>query len=156
MKSLLSIKNLTVTVNATKILDDVSLEIAPGKIVGIVGGSGSGKTTLGLSLLKLLPSAMQLRDGQIIFDGQDIVTRTDAQMRKLRGAQIGMVFQEPLSAFDPLFTIGQQIDEVLAAHTSLSKSERYRKVLDTLSEVELTDPQRAYKSFPHQCIYSCP
>ncbi len=66
-------------------------------------------------------------------------------MRQIRGARIGMVFQEPLSAFDPLFTIGQQLDEVLAAHTKLSKQERYKKVLDTLTEVELPIPQRAYR-----------
>jgi len=71
-------------------------------------------------------------------------------MRQLRGARIGMVFQEPLSTFDPLFTIGQQMDEVLVAHTRLSKQERYKKILETLSEVELSDPSRAYKSFPHQ------
>lgn len=150
MNTLLSIKNLTVTVGATKILDDVSLEVGRGKIVGIVGGSGSGKTTLGLSILRLLPTAMHTNSGEIIFDGQNIALNSDGQMRALRGAQVGMVFQEPLSAFDPLFTIGFQMDETLCAHTGLSASARRGQVLDILRSVEISDPERIYKSYPHQ------
>ena len=150
MSPLLSIKNLTVTVNATKILDDVTLEVPQGKIVGVVGGSGSGKTTLGLSILKLLPSVMQLRSGDIIFDGQNIVTTTDAKMRSLRGKEMSMVFQEPLSAFDALFTIGYQIDETLCAHTDFSAIFRRKMIIDILRSVEIDDPERIYKSYPHQ------
>ncbi len=178
MNPLVSIKNLTVAVG-TKILvnqvsfdvpqgkmvakrpncfdvvdkvlvDQVSFDISQGKILAIAGGSGSGKTTIGLSILRLLSTGVHIRKGSIIFEGRDLLELSPEEMRQCRGARIGMVFQEPLSAFDPLFTIGQQLDEVLAAHTKFSKRERYIKVLDALTEVGLPDAQRAYKSFPHQ------
>jgi len=150
MSSLLSINNLTVAVGSKALVDQVSFDVPEGKIVAIAGGSGSGKTTIGLSILRLLPSALNIKQGSIVFEGQDLLQLSSESMRQQRGAHIGMVFQEPLSAFDPLFTIGQQIDEVLAAHTELSVQERYKKVLDILVEVELPDPERAHGSYPHQ------
>ena len=150
MNNLLSIKNLTVAVGPKVLVNNVSFDVPQGKIVAIAGGSGSGKTTIGLSILRLLPSALSIRQGSIMFEGQNLLELPPEKMRQCRGGRIGMVFQEPLSAFDPLFTIGQQIDEVLAAHTKLSRQERYAKALETLSEVELPDPKRAYESFPHQ------
>ena len=150
MNSLLSIKNLTVAVGAKEIVHDVSFDVPRGKIVAIAGASGSGKTTIGLSILRLLPCALSIKQGSIVFEGQDLLELPTEKVRQCRGTRIGMVFQEPLSAFDPLFTIGLQCDEVLAAHTKLSKQERYKKVLDALTEAELSDPKRAYKSFPHQ------
>jgi len=148
--SLLSIKNLTVTVKESKILNGVSLDIAQGMIIGIVGGSGSGKTTLGLSILKLLPQAMRQETGQITFAGRDIGACTAEQMRQLRGRDIGMVFQEPLTALDALFTIGSQMDETLAAHTDLEPQVRRQRIIETLHSVEIEDPQRIYGSYPHQ------
>jgi peptide/nickel transport system ATP-binding protein len=150
MTPLLSVNNLTVAVGAKLLVNKVSFEVPQGKIVAIAGGSGSGKTTIGLSIMRLLPSALTIRQGSIIFEGRQLFELTLREMQGTRGARIGMVFQEPLSAFDPLFTIGQQLDEVLAAHTALSRQERYKKALDTLSEVELPSPQRAYESYPHQ------
>ena len=149
-KELLSVKGLSVAVGEKTLVDQVSFNVPQGKIVAVAGASGSGKTTIGLSVLRLLPPALRIRQGSIIFEGHDLLGLSVEQMRQRRGARIGMVFQEPLSAFDPLFTIGQQIDEVLAAHTKLSRQERQRKVLDVLSEVELPDPRRAYQSYPHQ------
>jgi len=150
MNKVLSIENLTVAVGSKRLVDQVSFDIPQGKIVALAGGSGSGKTTIGLSILRLIPSALRIKQGNIIFEGKNLLDLSAEDMRQLRGARIGMVFQEPLSTFDPLFTIGQQMDEVLVAHTRLSKQERYKKILETLSEVELSDPSRAYKSFPHQ------
>ena len=150
MKVILSVDNLSVAAGSRTIIDRVSFNVPEGKIVAIAGGSGSGKTTIGLSILRLLPSALRIKKGSIFFEGRDLLALTMNQMRNCRGARLGMVFQEPMSAFDPLFTIGQQLDEVLVAHTPLSRQERYKKVLDALADVELPDPQRAYKSFPHQ------
>ncbi len=150
MDPLLSIKNLTIAVGGKAIVDNVSFDVPRGKIVAITGASGSGKTTIGLSVLRLLPCALGIKQGSIVFEGRDLLELSIESMRQCRGERIGMVFQEPLSAFDPLFTIGAQCDEVLAAHTKLSKQERYKKVLDTFTEVELSDPKRAYESFPHQ------
>ena len=150
MNPLLSIKNLTVAVGAKVLVNNVSLDVPQGKIVAIAGASGSGKTTIGLSILRLLPPALSITQGSIVFEDTELLRLTDREMQSCRGARIGMVFQEPLSAFDPLFTVGLQLDEVLASHTKLSKQDRYKKILETLSEVELPDPQRAYESFPHQ------
>jgi len=93
---------------------------------------------------------LNIKQGSIIFEGRNLLELPTEEMRQRRGARIGMVFQEPLSAFDPLFTVGRQLDEVLAAHTKLSQQERYKKVLDALTQAELSDPPRAYKSYPHQ------
>ena len=150
MNSLLSINNLKVSVGKKVLVDNVSFDVPQGKIVAIAGGSGSGKTTIGLSILRLLAPALSVKQGSIVFEGHDLLGLNPEDMRQRRGARIGMVFQEPLSAFDPLFTVGQQIDEVVAEHTQLSKQERYKKILEIFSEVELPDPPRAYKSFPHQ------
>ena len=150
MSLLLSIKNLTVAAGSKILVNKVSFDVPRGKIVAIAGGSGSGKTTIGLSILRLLAPPLSISQGSIIFEGKDLLELPNREMQNCRGARIGMVFQEPLSALDPLFTVGGQIDEVLAAHTKLSKQERYKKVLETLSEVELSDPSLAYKSFPHQ------
>ena len=132
------------------LVDQVSFDIPRGKIVALAGGSGSGKTTVGLSILRLLPSALNIGQGKIVFEGQDLLELSPEKIRQCRGARIGMVFQEPLSAFDPLFTVGQQLDEVLVAHTKLTRQERYSKVLDAFVQVELPDPRRVYLSYPHQ------
>jgi len=150
MTSLLSIENLTVAVGPKVLVDRVSFDVPQGKIVAIAGGSGSGKTTIGLSILRLLDSALSIKQGSIIFEGKNLLELPPEGMRQLRGARIGMIFQEPLSAFDPLFTIGQQLDEVLVAHTTFSSQERYKKIIETLAEVELPDPKQAYNSYPHQ------
>ena len=150
MSALLSIKDLTVAVGSKVLVDQVSFDVPEGKIVAVAGASGSGKTTIGLSVLRLLPAALSIKQGSIIFEGQDLLKLSAEEMRQRRGARIGMVFQEPLSAFDPLFTIGAQIDEVLAAHTSLPRLRRHKKIMDVLNEVGLPDPQRAYRAYPHQ------
>jgi ABC-type glutathione transport system ATPase component len=93
MDPLLSVKNLTVTVGAKVLVNDVSFDVPRGKIVAIVGGSGSGKTTIGLSILRLLPAALSIRTGSIIFEGRDLLGLTQQDMRQCRGAQIGMIFK---------------------------------------------------------------
>lgn len=150
MNKTISIKNLTVAAGAKLLVNDVSFDVPEGKIVAVAGGSGSGKTTVAMSILRLLSPALSIQSGSILFEGKDLLGLSSEEMRQCRGARIGMIFQEPLSVFDPLFTIGQQIDEVLVAHTQLSQEERYKKVLDTLAEVELPEPQRVYHGYPHQ------
>jgi len=150
MSPLLSVKNLTVAVGAKELVNNVSFDVPRGQIVAIAGASGSGKTTIGLSILRLLSPVLRITQGSIFFEDTDLLRLNAREMQSCRGARIGMVFQEPLSAFDPLFTVGQQCDEVLASHTQLSKPDRYKKVLDTFIEAGLPDPKQAYKSFPHQ------
>ncbi len=147
---LLSIQNLTVTVNETKILDDVSFRVGKGRVTALAGPSGSGKTTAGMSILRLLDQALRVRSGQVLFENEDLLAMPAQDMRRVRGAQIAMVFQEPLDAFDPLFTIGEQIDEVLAAHTDLSSQQRRQRAMEVLSRVQLPQPERVIRRYPHQ------
>ncbi len=151
---LVSIKNLTVRLNESlggqAIVKDFSLDIFPKRVMALVGGSGSGKTTTGLAIVRLLPGAMHVRDGQIIFNGEDLLKFPEERMRALRGKEIGMVFQEPLNAFNPVFRIGYQIEEVLKYHTGLSGDQRAKRIEDLLGLVGISDPQRIAESFPHQ------
>lgn len=134
----------------TRILEDVSLSIPRGKIVGVVGGSGSGKTTLGLALLGMVPAAMKVKSGAIIYDGVNILEMTAPELRSLRGARISMSFQESASAFDPVFTVGEQILETLAAHQNVRGDLARRKLDELLSLVELPDIARVARSYPHE------
>lgn len=151
--SLLSIRNLTVCLDRPgnpKIVDDVSFDIRAAEIVGLVGGSGSGKTTTGYSILGLLDPALIIKSGEIIFNGKNLVKCSDHDMRSIRGGQIGMVFQEPLNAFNPVFSIGYQIDEMLQFHTDLNRDQRQKRILELLDMVGLPDPNRMIKNYPHQ------
>ncbi len=150
----MEIKNLSVSVKSLcsqkKILDDVSLSIAERSIFALVGGSGSGKSTTGLSILRLLAPGLEVQSGEIIFDQRDLLKISSEELRQVRGKEIAMVFQEPLYAFNPVFTIGQQIDEVFRCHTDLSSDKRVRETMTLLDLVGIKEPLRVYKSYPHQ------
>jgi len=154
--NLLEIKNLTVSVleNSKKkiLVDHLNLKINAKSIVSLVGGSGSGKTTTALSVLGLLSPALSINSGEIFFSSgkENVLQYTSKQMLHLRGKEIGMVFQEPLYAFNPIFRIGSQIAEVLEYHTSLKGSQRKRKVLELLSLVQIHNPKDVAKKYPHQ------
>jgi len=151
---LLNLSNITVTVgegpNQKKLLDHIDLKIPELSITALVGGSGSGKTTTGLTSLKLLPLGLNVQSGQVLFNGLDLLTVDDERLRQIRGSSIGMVFQEPLNAFNPVFTIGYQIMEVLQAHTSLNRPQRNKRILELLDLVGLPEPKRSAMSYPHQ------
>ena len=128
----------------------ISLTIHDGEIVGLVGESGSGKTVTAMSIAGLLPRKQCSYSGDILLNGQDLLHAQRSELRKLHGREIGVVFQEPMSAMDPLMRVGEQVGEVLRIHTSLNPSERREKVLQALSAVELPDPEKVFRSYPHE------
>ncbi len=150
MNNLLEVHQLTVRVQEKILLNNVSFKAVEGRITALVGGSGSGKTTIASSILRLLPDALEIEGGQVLFNNKSLFLIDEESMRILRGSQIAMVFQEPLWAFNPLMTIGEQIDEVLKIHTALPKNQRRQKVLDVLYKVELSNPAEIYDRYPHQ------
>lgn len=150
---LLKVNGLTVALAdqpKRKLLDGVSFIVPSQSIVAIVGGSGCGKTTTGLSILRLLPSGLDLSAGQIWFNGIDLVELSQAKMRSLRAKDMAMVFQDPLQAFNPVLTVGDQVAEALQVHTKLSKNFVKEKVCEVFKQVGLDDPWRVYRSYPHQ------
>jgi ABC-type glutathione transport system ATPase component len=151
--NILSIQNLSVTLRdapSTAILQDISFAVPKGAIVGLVGGSGSGKTTTGMAVLRLLPLAMHISSGKILFEDRDLLELSGPEMRDVRGRKIGCVFQEPASAFDPLFTVGAQIAETIQAHNKLSGPVLQSRLIELLAKVGMPDPMRAAKSYPHE------
>jgi peptide/nickel transport system ATP-binding protein len=131
-------------------VDGVSFDLAPGKILCVVGESGSGKSMCAHALMGLLPDNVVPEGGKILFDGQDLLTLGEDQWLKLRGRHIAMVFQEPMTALNPLMRIGDQIAEMFEAHGLLTPRARRRKALSLLREVALPDPEKSVRAYPHQ------
>ncbi len=146
--SLLDIQNLQIAFDTSKVVDDVSFSIAPGEKFALVGESGSGKTVTALSILRLNQDAGY--GGKILLEGQDILQRTEASMRAVRGNDIAMIFQEPMTALNPLFTIGNQIAEVLMLHEGISAKKAAVRAIELLDKTGIPEPQRRALSYPHQ------
>lgn len=155
MKTTLEIQNLEIGIRRNSQYADgavrgVSLQIHAGEIYGLVGESGCGKTLTALSVAGLLPPEAEDSAGSVLFEGQDLLRLEPSARRAINGAKIGMVFQEPLTALNPLVPIGKQIGEPLDIHTDLSKKNIRDAVLNMMERVGLSDPQRLYKAYPHQ------
>jgi peptide/nickel transport system ATP-binding protein len=131
-------------------VNDVSFTVSPGEIVCLVGESGSGKSVISFSAMGLLAKALKIESGSIALQGENLVDASEARLRALRCTRMGMIFQEPMTALNPVMRCGAQIDEVLREHTGLSASARKTKVLEMIRQVRLPDPERMYASFPHQ------
>jgi peptide/nickel transport system ATP-binding protein len=128
----------------------IEFDIAPGERVGIVGESGCGKTITGLSILRLLPNNLAGLDGSIMFDDIDLASCSTKVMRAIRGRRIAMIFQEPMSALDPVFTVGHQIAETLRVHTDIGKREARAQTIEMLRRVGIASPERRIDDYPHQ------
>jgi peptide/nickel transport system ATP-binding protein len=131
-------------------LSKVSLSIAANEILCIVGESGSGKSMLANAIMRLLPESVTIERGRILFEDRDLCIMSPAEMRKVRGAEIAMIFQEPMTALNPLRTIGDQIGEMLEIHTKFSKAEIKARVQALLSDVHIPDPKAAARAYPHE------
>ena len=128
----------------------VSFDVAAGERVGIVGESGCGKSVTGLALLGLLPRRTSRVHGEIFFDGRNINALPEREFRRIRGAQIAMIFQEPMSALDPVFTIGEQIGEAVRAHFKVGAREAREMAIEALVKVGIPLPERRHDEYPHQ------
>jgi len=153
MKNLLEVKNLKTffysDAGVNKAVNDVSFEIPKGKTVCIVGESGSGKSITSLSILRLVDHPGIIEGGEVILDGKDLLQLSDAQMRKIRGHDISMIFQEPMTSLNPSYTVGYQIDEALRLHQKhLNKKQRFEKVVESLDLVGIPDPREKYREYP--------
>jgi oligopeptide/dipeptide ABC transporter ATP-binding protein len=149
----LAISNLHVTLDrqgrAVPVIDDLSLEIREGEIVGMVGESGSGKTMTALAVLQLLPRRARAT-GSIVLAGQELLDLPESELRQVRGARVGMVFQEPVAALNPVFTVGAQLLAAIRAHQDLSRSDARARAIELLGNVGLPEPELRLRQYPHQ------
>lgn len=131
-------------------VDDVSFTVYENEIVAVVGESGCGKSALALSIMQLHHKQRTKLEGTITYKGRNLLTLNEAQMNKVRGGEMGMIFQEPLSALNPLMTVGRQIEENLDYHTDLSKTQKKERTLEILAQVGIRNPKLTYKQYPHE------
>lgn len=154
-KHLLQVEGLTVDFDAGKptahrALEGVSLSIGPGEVVGLVGESGSGKTVLSLSILGLLAANGRVTTGRIVWQGVELQRLPEAKLRPIRGKEIAMIFQDPQASLNPVYTVGRQIEWVLALHRGLSGPATKAEVMRLFESVKLRDPERCVRSYPHE------
>ncbi|MET0389004.1 MAG: ABC transporter ATP-binding protein [Polyangiales bacterium] len=132
-------------------VDGVSLQLARGATLGVVGESGSGKSVTALSILRLLPTATgRIRSGEIWFEGRNLLTLPERELRALRGKSISMVFQEPMTSLNPVYTVARQIGEVLQLHEGMSRKQARARAIELLTVVGIPSPERRVDSFPHE------
>ena len=153
--SLLEVRDLSVEFRlqggAARALDGVSLEVRAGEMLGVVGESGSGKSVTALSVMRLLPSPPgRVVGGQILFEGRELLTMPDPEMRALRGGAIAMVFQDPLSSLNPVLTVGFQVAEAIALHQHVGRTEAWERAVEALRRVRIPDPEVKARQYPHQ------
>lgn len=150
---LLSVEDLdisfTIDNGLIKTVDGVSLRVENEEFLGIVGESGCGKTLTALSIMRLLPPNA-VASGRIIFRGEDLLTKSERQLQQIRGRYISMIFQEPMTSLNPVFTIGSQIAEVLMIHRDISRKEAMRETVELLKVVQMPSPELRIKEYPHQ------
>ncbi len=131
-------------------VDRVSFSVEPGKLMGLVGESGSGKTATVLSIMRLLPENARITGGEILFEGKDLLRLSEPEMRAIRGARIAMIFQEPMTSLNPVFTIGSQVGEAIRLHQHTGRRETRDRVIEALRMVGIADPERRIDDYPHQ------
>lgn len=131
-------------------VNGVNLQVARGEVVALIGESGSGKSVTLRALMRLHPSRSTRIDGQIRVDGEDLMAMNARQLQAFRGSKVAMIFQEPLLAFDPVYTVGQQIVEALRRHRGLSKREAHERAIEALRSVRIPSPEHRFNAYPHE------
>ncbi len=154
MDPILEVKNLTTTFHTSngkvQAVRDVSFSLAEKEILGIVGESGSGKSVTSLSLIRLLAPTAEISAKEILYKGEDISRLTKKRMRRVRGKEIAMIFQDPMTSLNPLMTIGNQVAEMIRQHSRLSASKVKRRVLSLLEKVHIPEAEKRYSQYPHE------
>jgi peptide/nickel transport system ATP-binding protein len=151
----LDIRGLTVRLppggDRANAVEEVSIEVRRGEIVCVVGESGSGKSVTAFTVMGLLPKGdLAPTGGEVLLEGENLLEASPGRLRDLRGTRMAMIFQEPMTALNPVLTVGDQIDEVLRIHTALGAAERRAKAIEIMTAIRLPDPERIYESYPHQ------
>ena len=149
-EALLSVRGLEICFGGAAVVSDLGFDVRPGEAVGLVGESGCGKSVTGLAIMGLLPPRAARLRGSVRLAGRELLGLPDKAMRQVRGRRVGMIFQEPMSALDPVFTIGEQITETLHAHFHLSAREALERAAAALADVGIPHPRQRLGSFPHQ------
>jgi len=150
-KPLLDVQHLSVTFGGpAPAVDDVSFSIARGETLGLVGESGSGKSVTAFSILRLLQSPGRVTGGRVMFEGRDLLTVTESEMREVRGAGISLIFQEPMTALNPVMRVGDQIAEALLVHDKASRADARARAVELLEAVKMPDAARRVRDYPHQ------
>ena len=147
--SLLALDGLNVRIGGAPILEGVSLKVEPGKVLGLVGESGSGKSMTALAIMDLLPGGAE-RSGHILFNGRDIASADEHEMNALRGEAIGIIFQEPMTALNPLMTIGDQVAETVRVHRGAGRAEARAVAAEALERVGLPGAEFSPSRYPHE------
>jgi oligopeptide/dipeptide ABC transporter ATP-binding protein len=151
---MLSVRNLNVLFRATDgrrlpAVRDVSFSLAPGEVLGLVGESGSGKSVTSLAIMRLLPPQAVI-EGSITLHGEELLRAQEERIRGLRGSQVSMIFQEPMTALNPVMRVGDQIAEAVLAHAKVAKQEARRRAIEALNDVAIADAERRSRDYPHQ------
>ena len=153
-KNLVEVKNLEVSfftyAGEVKAVRGISYNLKPGEVMGIVGESGSGKSVSSYGLMGIIPEPGKVIGGQILFEGRDVTAMSEKELLKIRGKDISMIFQDPMTSLNPLFTIGNQIEESLKKHTSLDKDQRQKRMVELLTLVGINQPEKRLKQYPHE------
>lgn len=153
-KTLLDIKNLRLSfftpVGEVKALNDVSIQMKEGDVLGIVGESGSGKSVTAYSLMGLTAYPGRIVGGTIDFNGRRVNDMTESEMRKMRGNEVSIIFQDPMTSLNPVYTIGNQIKEVILLHTDKDKKQAYARAIELLTLVGINEPEKRLKQYPHE------
>ncbi|WP_026907948.1 ABC transporter ATP-binding protein [Paucisalibacillus globulus] len=155
VKPLLEVKNLHThfftKAGVVRAVDGVSFDVKPGETIGIVGESGSGKSITAMSILGLIPSPPgKIVDGEINFKGDNLLKKTEKQMRQIRGKEIAMVFQDPMTSLNPVFTVEKQMVETILAHEKVTKKQAQQRAVELLNMVGIPDPKKRLKNYPHE------
>lgn len=153
--ALLEVKNLRTYFftddGVSKAVDDVSYSVDPKETLGVVGESGCGKSVTALSIMRLIPDPPgKTVGGEILFEGKDLLKISEEEMRAIRGNKIGMIFQEPMTSLNPVFTVGNQIEESILLHEKVSKEEAKNRAIEMLKKVGIPAPEQRYREYPHQ------